>query len=105
MTTGKDDNNGKDNDSKDDSNDGKDNNNDRDNGNSGGSGISAGGNKGNVRLVAVLCRVLVVWRLCWLPYLQNHITGNAPYGTGNATHTGNVSCPHQYCTLLYFMFF
>ncbi len=28
--------------------------------------------------------------LCWLPYPQNHITGNAPYGTGNATHTGAV---------------
>ncbi len=26
----------------------------------------------------------------WLPYPQNHITGNAPYGTGNATHTGAV---------------
>jgi hypothetical protein len=42
---------------------------------------------------------------CWLPYLQNHITGNAPYGTGNATHTSNVSCPYQYCMPLYFMFF
>ncbi len=29
-------------------------------------------------------------RLCWLPYPQNHITGNAPYGTGNATHAGAV---------------
>ncbi len=28
--------------------------------------------------------------MCWLPYPQNHITGNAPYGTGNATHTGAV---------------
>ncbi len=28
--------------------------------------------------------------VCWLPYPQNHITGNAPYGTGNATHTGAV---------------
>jgi hypothetical protein len=28
--------------------------------------------------------------VCCLPYLQNHITGNAPYGTGNATHTGAV---------------
>ncbi len=27
---------------------------------------------------------------CWLPYPQNHITGNAPHGTGNATHTGAV---------------
>jgi hypothetical protein len=26
--------------------------------------------------------------VCWLPYPQNHITGNAPYGTGKATHTG-----------------
>ncbi len=28
--------------------------------------------------------------ICWLPYPQNHITSNAPYGTGNATHTGAV---------------
>ncbi len=28
--------------------------------------------------------------ICWLPYLQNNFTGNTPYGTGNATHTGNV---------------
>ncbi len=27
---------------------------------------------------------------CWLLYPQNHITGNAPYGTGNATHTSAV---------------
>jgi hypothetical protein len=43
--------------------------------------------------------------ICWLPYPQNHITGNAPYGTDNATHTGNVSCPYRYCTSIYFMFF
>ena len=43
--------------------------------------------------------------VCCLPYPQNHITGNAPYGTGNAVHTGNVSCPYQYCTPLYFTFF
>ncbi len=43
--------------------------------------------------------------MCWLPYLQNFITGNTPYGTGNATHTGNVRCPYRYCTPLYFMFF
>jgi hypothetical protein len=29
-------------------------------------------------------------QICWLPYPQNYITGNTPYGTGNATHTGNV---------------
>jgi hypothetical protein len=28
--------------------------------------------------------------ICWLQYPQNYITGNTPYGTGNATHTGNV---------------
>jgi hypothetical protein len=28
--------------------------------------------------------------ICWLPYLQNYTTGNTPYSTGNATHTGNV---------------
>ena len=28
--------------------------------------------------------------LCWLPFPQNYITGNTPYGTGNATHTGKV---------------
>ncbi len=33
---------------------------------------------------------LLVPYLCWLAYPQNHITGNAPYGTGNATHTGAV---------------
>ncbi len=43
--------------------------------------------------------------VCWLPYPQNHITGNAPYGTGNAIHTANVSCPYRYCTPLYFTFF
>jgi hypothetical protein len=44
-------------------------------------------------------------RVCWLPFPQNHITGNAPYGIGNATHTGNVSCPYRYCTPLYFTIF
>ncbi len=43
--------------------------------------------------------------ISWLPYPQNHITGNALYGTGNAIHIGNVSCPYRYCTPLYFMFF
>ncbi len=28
--------------------------------------------------------------ICWLPYPQNYITGITSYGTGNATHTGNV---------------
>jgi hypothetical protein len=28
--------------------------------------------------------------MCWLPYPQNYITGNTPYGTANATHTRNV---------------
>jgi hypothetical protein len=38
------------------------------------------------------CQVIPFTSLCkcWLPYPQNHITGNAPYGTGNATHTGAV---------------
>jgi hypothetical protein len=27
---------------------------------------------------------------CWLPYPQNHIAGNAPYSTSNATHTSAV---------------
>ncbi len=40
--------------------------------------------------------------ICWLPYLQNYITGNTPYGTGNATHTGNVRCPYRYCMPHYF---
>ncbi len=62
-TTGKDDNNGKDNNSKDDGNNSKDDNNDGGNGDSGGSGISTGGGQGKVRLVAVLCRALVVWHL------------------------------------------
>ncbi len=63
MTTGEDNNNGKDNNSKDDSDDGEDDNNDGGNGDSGGGGISAGSSQGNVKLVAVLCRALVVWRL------------------------------------------
>jgi hypothetical protein len=28
--------------------------------------------------------------MCWLQYLQNPITGNTSYGTGNATCTGTV---------------
>ncbi len=44
-------------------------------------------------------------RICWLPYPKNHITGNAPYGTGNAIHTGNISCSYRYCMPLYFTFF
>ncbi len=67
---GKDDNNGKDKDSKDDSNNGRDNNNDGGNGNSSGGGISAGCGQGNVRLVAVLCRALVVWRLHTIGIIQ-----------------------------------
>ncbi len=43
--------------------------------------------------------------MCWLPYPQNYITGNTPYGTGNATHTGNVRCPYQYYTPHYFTSF
>ena len=43
--------------------------------------------------------------MCWLPYPQNSITGNTPYGTGNATHPGNVRCPYWYCTPLYFTSF
>ncbi len=43
--------------------------------------------------------------LCWLPYPQNPITGSAPYGTGNAIHTSNVSCPYPYCTPLFFLRF
>ncbi len=35
--------------------------------------------------------------LCWFPYPHFYITGNAPYGTGNATHTGNVRCPYRLC--------
>jgi hypothetical protein len=27
---------------------------------------------------------------CCLPYPQNYITGNTPYGTSNATHTSKV---------------
>ncbi len=40
------------------------------------------------------CVNFLFWKsresMCWLPYPQNHITGNALYGTGNATHTGAV---------------
>ncbi len=70
MTIGKDANNSKDNDSKDDGDDGKDDNNDGGNGDSGGGGVSAGGSQGNVRLVAVLCHVLVVWRLHTVGIIQ-----------------------------------
>ncbi len=60
---GKDEDNGKGNHSEDDGDNGKDNNNDGGNGDSGGGSVSAGGGQGNVRLVAVLCRALVVWHL------------------------------------------
>ncbi len=63
MTMGKNDDNGKDNNSKDNGNNGEDNNNDGGNGNSGGGNVSACSGQGNVRLVAVLCRALVVWHL------------------------------------------
>jgi hypothetical protein len=69
-TTGGDDDKGKDNDSKDDGNDGKDDNNDGSTGDSGGVGVSASGSQGNVRLVAVLCRALVVWRLDTVGIIQ-----------------------------------
>jgi hypothetical protein len=67
---GKDDNNGKDDDSKDDSNDSKDGNNDGGNGNSGGGSVSAVSGQGNVRLVAVICRALVVWHLHTVGIIQ-----------------------------------
>jgi hypothetical protein len=67
---GKDNNNGKDNGSKDSGEDGKDDNNEGGNGNSGGGGVSVSGGKGNVRLVAVLCRALVVWRLHTVGIIQ-----------------------------------
>ncbi len=62
-TTGENNNNGKDNNSKDKGNDGEGDNNDSGNGDSGGGSVLVGGGQGNVRLVAVLCRALVVWRL------------------------------------------
>jgi hypothetical protein len=67
---GKDDNNGKDNNSKDNGDNSEDDNNDGGNGNSGGGGDSAGGGQGNVRLVAVLCYALVVWRLHTIGIIQ-----------------------------------
>jgi hypothetical protein len=58
----------------------------------------------------MLCTFHAIWQpfkrdICWLPYPQKYITGNTPYGTGNATHTGNVRCPYWYCTPLYFTSF
>ncbi len=41
----------------------------------------------------------------FIPYPQNYITGNTPYGTGNATHTGNVGCPYRYYMPLCFTSF
>ncbi len=70
MTMGDDDENGKDNNSKDNGKDGEDHNNDGGNGNSGGGGISTSGGQGNVRLVAVLCRALVVWHLHTVGIIQ-----------------------------------
>jgi hypothetical protein len=67
---GKDNNNHKDNDSKVDGDNGEDNNNDGGNGDSGCGGVSAGGSQGNVSLVAVLCRALVVWRLHTIGIIQ-----------------------------------
>ncbi len=68
--TEEDNNNGKDNDSDDDNDDGKDNSNDGGNGNSSGGGVFAGSGQGNVRLVAVLCRTLVVWHLNTIGIIQ-----------------------------------
>ena len=70
MTMGKDNNNGKDNDSKDNNDNGKDNNNDRGNRDSGGGRVFAGGSQGNISLVAVLCRALVVWHLHTIGIIQ-----------------------------------
>jgi hypothetical protein len=70
ITTGEDDDNGKDNDSKDNGDNGEEDNNDSGNSNSGGGGVSAGGGQGNVRLVAVLCRALVVWHLHTVGIIQ-----------------------------------
>ncbi len=67
---GKDNGNSKDNDNKDIGNNGEDDNNDGGNGDSGGGGVSAGGGQGNVRLVAVLCRALVIWRLYTVGIIQ-----------------------------------
>ncbi len=67
---GKDDNDGRDDDSKDDSDNGEDDNNDGGKGDSGGGGISASSGQGNVRLVAVLCRALVVWRFHTVGIIQ-----------------------------------
>jgi hypothetical protein len=69
---GEDDDNGKDKDSKDYGDDGEDDNNDGGNSDSGGGGVSAGGGQGNLRLVAVLCRALVVfvWRLHTVGIIQ-----------------------------------
>ncbi len=49
---------------------GEDDNNDGGNGNSGGGGVSAGGSQGNIRLVAILCRALVVWCLLTIGIIQ-----------------------------------
>ncbi len=70
MTTGEDDNNGKDNNSEDKGDEGKDNNDGGGYGNNGGGSVSAGGNQGNVRLVAVLCRALLVWSLHTVVIIQ-----------------------------------
>ncbi len=67
---GEEDDNGKDNNSKDNGNNGKDESNDKGNGDSGGGSISVGGGQGNVRLVAVLCRALIVWCLHTIGIIQ-----------------------------------
>ncbi len=69
-TTGKDSNNGKDDNGEDNGDNGEGENSVGGNGNSGGGGISAGGGQGNIRLVAVLCRVLVVWCLHTIGIIQ-----------------------------------
>ncbi len=61
---------GKDNNSKDDGDNSEDDSNDGGNGDSGGGGISANGGQGNERLVADLCRALVVWRLHTIGIVQ-----------------------------------
>ncbi len=46
----------------------------------------------------------IYWNLsciCWLPYWEIYITGNAPYGTGMGTCTITVRCPPWYCPFFF----
>jgi hypothetical protein len=39
--------------------------------------------------------------ICWLPYREISLAGNAPYGTGTGIRTSIVRCPSWYCPFFF----